>query len=156
MITVKQSSIHNKGVFASKDIKKDQKIIQYVGKKVPKAEADVIGEETLIASNNHKDGGGVYLFELDDNYDIDGNVPNNPARFINHSCSPNCETLNEDGKIWIIAIKDIKENEELFYNYGYELETEDLEDHPCYCKSKNCVGYILAEEHWNKIPAKAL
>tara|TARA_Y100000310_G_scaffold130047_1_gene129218 strand:- start:1958 stop:2461 length:504 start_codon:yes stop_codon:yes gene_type:complete len=153
---VKESSIHNKGIFAKKDIPKGTSIIEYIGRKIKKNEAETIGEKTLKDSENHTKSGGVYLFELNRKYDLDGNVPYNTAKYINHSCNPNCEAITEDNHVWIIALKDIKEGEELNYNYGYDLEIEDLHEHPCHCKSKNCVGVILAEEFWEKIPTKAL
>jgi SET domain-containing protein len=65
----------------------------------------------------------------------------NLAKYINHSCDPNCETDIIRGKIWINAIKDIKKGEELTYDYGYDMDC--YEDHPCRCDSKNCVGYIV-------------
>ena len=70
--------------------------------------------------------------------DIDGNVKYNTARFINHSCDPNCETDVIRGHIWVIALRDIKKGEELAYNYNYEYE--DYEDHKCRCGSNRCVG----------------
>jgi len=68
---------------------------------------------------------------------------------INHSCDPNCEVEIIRGHIWITAIKDIKKGEELGYDYGYDYD--DFKDHPCKCGSKNCIGYIVAEEHWPKV-----
>jgi len=65
----------------------------------------------------------------------------NLAKYINHSCDPNCETDIVRGKIWISAIKDIKKGEELSYDYGYDMHC--FEDHPCRCNSKNCVGFIV-------------
>jgi hypothetical protein len=144
------STIHGKGIYAKKDIPKGVKIIEYVGEKVTKAEADRRGEIVLTLSKNHTVDGGVYIFELNKRHDIDGNVPWNTARLINHSCDPNCETQNIRGHIWIIAIKKIKRGEELFYDYGYAFD-DDYEEHPCHCGSKKCVGYIVKKEDWPKL-----
>jgi len=149
MITVRKSSIHNSGVFADIDIPKGKRIIEYVGEKITTKE----GNRRLAVSNNKNKNdpshGAVYIFELNKRYDIDGNVPYNTARHINHSCDPNCEFDIIRGRIWIIAIRDIKKGEELSYNYGYNIN--NYTDHPCYCGTKRCVGYILNEEDWHKI-----
>lgn len=151
-IIVKNSKIHNKGVFAKKDIPKRAKVIEYIGEKITKAESEKRAERQLEKSKNHTVDGGVYIFELNKKYDIDGKVPWNPAQFINHSCDPNCEVENIRGHLWIIAIKNIKKGEEISYNYGYDFE--DYEEHPCRCGSKNCVKFIVAEEHWPKLRRK--
>ncbi len=151
-IIVKESKIHQKGVFAKKDIPADTRVIEYVGEKVTRAEADKRGEKILEKSKNHTVSGGVYIFELNKRYDIDGSVSYNTAKWINHSCNPNCEVDIIKGHIWIISIKDIKKGEELVYNYGYNME--NYEEHPCKCGSKNCVGYIVAEEDWPKLKRK--
>lgn len=149
-VVVKKSNVHNKGVFAKVDIPKGTKIIEYIGRKITKKESDILADKVLDASKKNPEKGAVYIFELNDKYDIDGNVSWNPARFINHSCNPNCETTNYAGKhIWIEALRNIKKSEELSYNYGYSLD--DYKEHPCKCGSKNCIGYILAEKYWKKI-----
>jgi len=148
-IELKPSIIHNLGVYASKDIAKGTKIIEYVGNKLTKAQADKRADEILEASQKDNSKGMVYIFELNKKYDIDGEVPYNTAKYINHSCNPNCEVEIIKGKIWVIALKDIKKGEELSYNYGYDFE--DYQDHTCKCGSENCIGYILAEEHWFKL-----
>ena len=66
------------------------------------------------------------------------------ARFVNHSCEPNCEAELSDGQVWIIAGRDIAAGEEVTYNYGYDLV--DYREHPCRCGAASCVGYIVAEE----------
>ncbi|MCA9487819.1 MAG: SET domain-containing protein-lysine N-methyltransferase [Nanoarchaeota archaeon] len=148
-IKVKKSNIHNKGVYARKDIPKGAKIIEYVGELITKKEADERADKQIDKSNKKIKNGAVYIFELNKRYDIDGNVSWNKARFINHSCNPNAETEDEDGHIWIKAIKPIKKGDEITYNYGYGWE--DYKDHLCKCGSKNCVGYILDQKHWKKL-----
>lgn len=151
-IEVRDSKIHGKGVFASKNIKKGTKIIEYVGKLVTKEESDDIADEQLERALGNESEGAVYLFDLNKKWDINGNVEWNTARLINHSCDPNCETEGDDDHIWIQAMKDIKKGEELSYNYGYDLD--DFEDHPCKCGSKKCIGYIADEKHWPKLKKK--
>jgi SET domain-containing protein len=148
-IVLKKSPIHNKGVFARKDIPEGTEVIEYVGELIGKSEAEKRGEKVLAESRKSNDKGAVYIFELNDKYDIDGNVSYNTAGYINHSCDPNCEAVNIDDHIWIVALRDIKKGEELSYNYGYGFE--NYEDHPCRCGAADCAGYILAEEHWHKL-----
>lgn len=148
-LVIGNSKIHSSGIYAKEAIPKGAKVIEYVGEKITKEESEKRADDQLEFSKSNPQLGAVYIFELDDEYDIDGNVDYNHARFINHSCSPNCEVDITDGHIWIIAIKDIKKGEEIIYNYQYDIE--DYQDHPCKCGSPNCVGYILDEDHWDKI-----
>jgi len=151
-IALKKSRIHSIGVFAKKDIPKGARIIEYVGEKVTKAEADRRADIPLEKNKKSGDYGAVYIFILNKRYDIDGNVPHNTAQFINHSCDPNCETEIIGGHIWIIALCDIKKGKEIAYNYNYDVE--DYEDHECRCRAKRCVGYILDEDHWPRLKKK--
>jgi hypothetical protein len=91
----------------------------------------------------------AYIFTLNDKQDLDGNVPWNPARFINHSCAPNCEAEKDDDRIWVIATRDIRAGEEITFNYGYDLV--DYKDSPCLCGAPNCVGYMVAEEFFEHV-----
>lgn len=149
LILVKQSSIHNKGIFARIDIAKDTRIIEYVGEKISKAESIRRADIFLKKSKQKKEHGAVYIFELNKRYDIDGAVSYNTARYINHSCNPNCEAHIIRGHIWIVSIRNIKKGEELGYDYGYDVE--HFEDHKCFCSAKNCRGYIVAEDQWHKL-----
>ncbi len=146
---VRESKIHHKGVFATTDIKKDQKILEYVGEKITVEEGDKRAIEIAKKAKLDKNAGAVYIFKLNDKYDLDGNIPNNPAMYVNHSCDPNAEAIDEDEHIWVVATKDIKQGEEITYNYGYDWE--DYKEHPCKCGAKNCVGYILDEDLWPKL-----
>jgi len=103
-ITNKKSRIHSTGVFARRNIPKGTRVIEYVGKKVTKAESDRLADIPLNESKKNEEFGAVYIFILNKRYDIDGNVSYNTARFINHSCDPNCETEIIRGHIWVIAI----------------------------------------------------
>ena len=148
-IKLKKSGIHNTGIFAKKFIPKGTKIIEYVGEKISKEESEKRADQILEESKKHKEKGAVYIFEINKKYDIDGNVPYNTARFINHACEPNCESENIDDRIWITATKDIKEGEELLYDYGYDVDNYD--EHPCICGCENCVGYIAEETKREKL-----
>ena len=91
----------------------------------------------------------MYIFTLDDKWDIDGNVPWNMARLINHSCEPNCEAWIIGRKIYIYSLTDIKEGDELTFDYGFDIEC--YEDHPCRCGKKGCIGYIVSQEQWPEL-----
>lgn len=145
----KKSSIHGFGIFARIKILKDTRIIEYIGEKITKTEADRRGPMLIEYAKKHKQSGAVYIFVLNKKYDIDGHVSYNTAKYINHSCLPNCEVDIIRGHIWIIALRDIQKDEELFYNYGYDMDTYD--EHPCLCKADHCPGFITAEEHWPKL-----
>ena len=123
-----------------KNIPKGKKIIQYIGDKVTKKEGDRRSEKRIKKYLNSKSTGSVYIFELNKKYDIDGSPKYNKARYINHSCNPNCEVEIENNEIWIKSIKKIKKFDELSYDYGYEFDEEDYKDHICKCGSNNCIG----------------
>tara|TARA_B110000444_G_scaffold251567_1_gene279607 strand:+ start:384 stop:887 length:504 start_codon:yes stop_codon:yes gene_type:complete len=150
MWKVKSSKIHGTGVFASKDIKKEENIIEYLGEKITKSEGDRRSALRIKKYLNSKETGSVYIFELNKRYDIDGSFLYNKARYINHSCDPNCEVGIIKGKIWISSIKTIKKDQELSYDYGYVFDKEDYTDHTCKCGSKKCIGYIISHDDWNK------
>ena len=150
MWKVKNSKVHGTGVFAVTDIKKESKIIQYIGEKVSKKEGDKRSAERIKKYLNKKNEGSVYVFELNKKYDIDGSPLYNKARYINHSCNPNCEVDIIKNEIWISAIKNIKKNTELSYDYGYPFDKDDFKDHECKCGSKKCIGYIISQDDWTK------
>ena len=132
----KKSNIHRHGLSAAININKGQKIIQYKGKKVSLNKV-----ETDPKYDNEKE---IYLFNLNKRYDLDGDFKYNTARWFNHSCNPNCEVLEDNKQLWIFAMKDIKKNEELTYDYGFSFD-KDYKQYVCKCGSKNCVGYIVRE-----------
>lgn len=147
---IRESKIHTKGVFAIKDIPKNTCIIEYFGEKVTKAEGNRRVEVSHDTHLKNKEKAGTYLFELNDDYDIDGDVPGNDAKYINHSCEPNSEYRIIGNKIYIYAIRDIKKGEEITYNYGFSFD-EDYEEFRCNCGTKKCSGYMLKEEDWPKV-----
>ncbi len=147
-LKIKKSKIHSTGGFASKDITKGTRIIEYIGNKISKKESEKICDIELAKNKKNKKNGAVYIFELNKKFDIDGNVKWNPARFINHSCSPNAEIEIMKGKIWIISKNKIKKGEEITYDYGYDAE--EWYEHPCKCNSNKCLGYIVGKDNLNK------
>jgi SET domain-containing protein len=132
-VWVGTSRIAGKGLFAAQAIKKGTRILQYIGAKITKAEA----AERLYQGNQ-------YIFEFNERYNIDGKTLKNKARYINHSCDPNCEIYLTPRTIWIVAKRDIQEGEELSYNYGFTAR-----QYRCQCGAKHCCGYILGEEYWD-------
>jgi hypothetical protein len=129
------SHIHRLGGFAWVDLRKGQRIIEYIGPKISKAKA--------LAE---RDRGNAYLFSLDEDYYIDGSVMWNPARFLNHSCAPNCESDIVRDRIWLYAKRRINAGEELTYNYGHGLG--GFEDRPCNCGASACVGFMVDEHYF--------
>ena len=137
---IKKSKIDNRGLYAATNIKKNTKIIEYKGKIITVKET-----ETNPKFDNDK---AIYLFNLNKKYDLDGDFKYNTARLINHSCDPNCEVDGVGLKLWIYAIKDIKKNEELTYDYGFSFD-KDYRDFPCRCGAKKCVGFIVnSQSRW--------
>ena len=135
---IKKSNIDKKGkgLYATKDIKAGTKIINYVGNIITRKESD----ENPKFDNKKP----IYLFNLNNKYDLDGDVSWNTARLINHSCSNNCDYEGKGLRIWIAAIKDIKKDEELTCDYGFSFDS-DYKQFPCKCRSINCAGYIVRE-----------
>ena len=137
---IKKSKIDNRGLYAATNIKKNTKIIEYKGKIITVKET-----ETNPKFDNDK---AIYLFNLNKKYDLDGDFKYNTARLINHSCDPNCEVDGIGLKLWIYAVKDIKKNEELTYDYGFSFD-KDYKDFPCRCGAKKCVGFIVnSQSRW--------
>jgi hypothetical protein len=135
---IKKSNIdkNGKGLYAARDIKEGTKIIDYIGNIITIKESD----ENPKFDNKKP----IYLFNLNNRYDLDGDVSRNTARLINHSCSNNCDYEGKGLRIWITAIKDIKKGEELTCDYGFSYDS-DYREFPCKCESMNCVGYIVRE-----------
>lgn len=145
---VRDSEIHGRGVYAAKAIPKNQRIVEYVGERISKKASERRGN----AQHKHSQETGnaaVYIFTLNEKYDLDGNLPWNIARLINHSCSPNCEAQIDRMRIFIYALRDIKAGEELTFDYGFDVDC--YEDHPCRCGQKNCKGYIVSRTQWREL-----
>ena len=148
---VRGSEIHGRGVYATTFIPKETKIIEYVGELIDKEESEKRGVSQHEQAVKTGDA-AVYIFTLSKRYDIDGNVPWNTARLINHSCNPNCEAWIEGRKIFIHSLTDINAGDELTFDYGFDVEC--YEDHPCRCGKDGCVGYIVSRSQWKELEAK--
>ncbi|MBJ7285859.1 MAG: SET domain-containing protein-lysine N-methyltransferase [Akkermansiaceae bacterium] len=148
---VRGSEIHGRGVYATCDIAKGMKIIEYVGEIIDKDESGKRG-----ISQHHKSlrtgDAAVYIFTLSKKYDIDGNVPWNTARLINHSCNPNCEAWIEGRKIFIHSLSDIQAGDEFTFDYGFDVD--HYEEHPCLCGKDQCIGYIVSRSQWDELGAR--
>ena len=140
-VFVGKSRIAGQGLFTLQHIQKDTRVIHYVGERINKAQS-----AKRLAQGN------AYIFTFSDQYDIDGQVLGNAARYINHSCAPNCAVDITRRNIWIVAMREILAGEELSYNYGYGINRYG--EFPCHCKATNCMRYMLAEEYWGLIKKK--
>ncbi|HEY2951594.1 MAG TPA: SET domain-containing protein-lysine N-methyltransferase [Verrucomicrobiae bacterium] len=141
LIRVQESPIHGWGGFATVSVRRGTRVIEYVGEKIDKHE-----------SNRRLSLDNQFIFFLGEDLNLDGSVDWNRARFLNHSCAPNCDAELIDGRVWIIANRDIRAGEELTFNYGYDLD--DYRAHPCRCGAPNCPGYIVAPEFAENVRAR--
>ncbi len=151
---LRESSIAGVGAFATQPIRKGTRIIEYTGERISNAEADRRYDEDKM-KNHH-----TFLFTLNRRTVVDAAVGGNEARFINHSCAPNCEAVIVDGKrIYIEALVDIPAGAELVYDYQYERTdehtAEDERFYGCACGAPGCRGTILAARKQKKKRAQA-
>ena len=137
-LVFRRSGIHGIGAFALVPIPSGTEVVEYVGERISKAE-----------SLRRCEADNQYIFHVNEESDLDGNVDWNLARYINHGCSPNCEAEMDGERILIKAIRDIPPGAEVTFNYGYDIE--DYRDHPCRCGQPGCVGYIVAEEFFEQV-----
>jgi SET domain-containing protein len=141
-IQVRRSGVHGKGVFALRPIARGEKIIEYTGELITWPEAQ------RRHPHDPDDPNHTFYFHIDDKRVIDANVGGNAARWINHACKPNCEADEEDGRIFIKALRRIAPGEELFYDYGLVIDermTRALKaQFACHCGSRQCRGTMLA------------
>ena len=145
---VRGSEIHGRGVYASCFTPETTRICEYVGEIIDKKQSQRRAV-TQHAKSLESGAAAVYIFTLSRNFDIDGNVPWNTARLINHSCSPNCEAWIEGRRIFIHALRDIHPGEELSYDYGFDVDC--YKEHPCRCGTPECVGHIVSREQWPEL-----
>ena len=139
-LIVRSSEIHAAGCYTTSDIPRDTFIVEYTGPRISQQEADARYDSKTT----------TYLFGLKDpNKVIDGH---GMAMFINHSCEPNCDTEEIDGRVWIVARRNIKAGEELTYDYNLYDGDDDA---PCYCGARNCRGSMYSEEELAKKKAAA-
>jgi SET domain-containing protein len=139
-IEVRDSRVHGLGVYSTRFIPKGTRIIEYTGQRTSWEDAP-----------NDPDDPHTFNFGLTNGLVINPSVDGNDARWINHSCDPNCEAIeHEDDRVYIYALRSLQPGEELFYDYGLELDepiTPELrEEHACLCGSPKCRGNMLSPE----------
>jgi SET domain-containing protein len=141
-IQTRRSGVHGKGVFALVDIPPGETLIEYTGEVITWAEA--------LDRHPHdpSDPNHTFYFHIDEDHVIDAKYGGNSARWINHSCAPNCEADIEDGRVFIRSKRAIQAGEELFYDYGLVIDeplTPKLKaQYPCWCGAPKCRGTLLA------------
>lgn len=134
-VWVGPSRIAGQGLFAAQAFAPGTRILPYSGEKITAPER----ARRLAAGN-------TYIFHLNYRYALDGQTLANTARYINHSCGPNCVVEQDAAILWIVARRPIRPGEELSFQYGYDLQ--HYRDNPCHCGAPTCCGYILAPQYW--------
>jgi uncharacterized protein len=141
LIEVRDSKVHGRGAFAIAAITKGTRLIEYLGERVSHKEADR-RYESKDANDNH-----TFLFIVDARTVIDAGVDGNDARFFNHSCDPNCESVIENGRVYIETLRAAQPGEELTYDYQIQREADDPADidevFACRCGVPQCRGTML-------------
>ncbi|WP_370653996.1 SET domain-containing protein [Rhodoferax sp.] len=141
-LQVRRSGIHGKGVYAVQDIAAGDTLIEYVGEIISWEEAQARHPHDPVNPNH------TFYFHIDESRVIDALYGGNSSRWINHACEPNCEADEQDGRIFIKALRDIAAGEELNYDYGLIIEeryTKKLKaEYPCWCGAASCRGTLLA------------
>jgi hypothetical protein len=141
MIRVRRSKIHGHGVFASRLIPRGTRIVEYLGERVSHEEADRRYEHRPVHDAH------TFLFIVDRSTVVDAGIGGNEARYINHSCQPNCEAEMVRRRIWIRALRNIQPGEELAYDYRIGRDADDPPDideiFRCRCGAKKCRGTML-------------
>jgi uncharacterized protein len=141
---VRKSGIHGRGVFALVDIPKGTRLIEYLGERMSHDEADRRYGEL------HDGSAHTMLFAATDEVVIDATQWGSSARWINHSCAPNCDAFEEDGRVFIETRRNVRAGTELVYDYELivdEPHTAKLKrEHACYCGSKKCRGTMLGKK----------
>lgn len=150
LVEARNSPIHGRGVYAIAPIRKGTRILEYLGDRISHAEADRRYE------TKGDDDGHTFLFIASNRTVIDAGVDGNDARFINHHCDPNCETVIEGSRVFIDAIRSIKPGDELGYDYQLTWEStdepEELALYSCRCGAKKCRGTMLDRHAVDKKP----
>jgi SET domain-containing protein len=145
LFEIRASPMHGVGAFATRRIRTGTRLIEYAGKRITPDEADAQYPE--VRGMHHH----TQLFAIDDDVVIDASIDGNDARFINHSCDPNCDAVvDDDDRIWIETIRDVAPGEELAYDYAFVLSERHTpaakQRYPCRCGSAKCRGTILARK----------
>jgi SET domain-containing protein len=143
-VSVRRSPIQGRGMFALRPIRKGARVIEYIGERISHREAD--------RRHTSEDGWSPHtmLFIVDGKTVIDATSRGNSARWINHSCRPNCEAVDDTGRIYIEAIRDIRPGDELTYDYNLRLDDPHTpaakKAHACHCGAPRCRGTLLGKK----------
>jgi SET domain-containing protein len=139
-IAARRSGIHGRGVFAVSPIAAGSRLIEYKGVRMSEAESDAMGTDSTH----------TFLFMMDNNEVIDGGRNGNTSRWINHSCMPNCEAVEENGRVFMDAVRPIEPGDEVTIDYSLYLEaryTAALKrEYACACGARQCRGTMLASK----------
>lgn len=147
---VRRSGVHGKGVYAVVPVAAGESLLEYLG--------EIISWDEALLRHPHdpSDPQHTFYFHIDDSRVIDAGVGGNSARWINHSCEPNCEAQQEGQRVFIRALRDIQPGEELFYDYGLVIDerlTPQLKAlYPCWCGHTQCRGTLLAPKRRTRTP----
>jgi SET domain-containing protein len=140
---IRPSPIQGLGAFATVAIPAGTRLVEYAGERLTPAQAEARYPDD--GTRHH-----TYLFAIDDAVVVDAAVGGNAARYLNHSCAPNCDAVIEDGRIWRETVHDIEPGEELVYDYAYVLAERHTpaakRRYPCGCGAVTCRGTILARK----------
>ena len=138
---IRSSPIQGRGAFALRRIRKGTRIIEYTGERITPQEADERYDDDAV------DRPHTFLFTVNRRVVIDGAVVGNEAKYINHSCDPNCEAVDEDGRIFVEALRTIQPGDELTYDYHLHrpgpFRKKWLKQYACHCGAANCRGTML-------------
>jgi hypothetical protein len=142
-VVVRKSAIQGRGVFATRDIEKGARVVEYVGERITHDEAEDRYDDEEMRRHH------TFVFSIDDKHCVDASVGGNEARFINHSCEPNAFTRVVRSRIFVIAGRDIAKGEEVLYDYWYTTDDSYTPDdlrrmYPCRCGVETCRGTLAA------------
>ena len=147
-IQTRRSGVHGKGVFALQDLAEGETLIEYVGELIDWPEA-LERHPHDPEQPNH-----TFYFHLESGLVIDANVGGNSSRWINHSCAPNCLADEDDGRVFIKALRNIAAADELFYDYGLMIDARYtkklLAEYQCRCGAAHCRGTMLTPKDKKK------
>ena len=139
---VRRSTIHGNGVFARRTIEAGECIVEYEGERITSDESAIRAEKSGGPINH------TFFFSLADGMVIDGGSGGNDSRYINHACEPNCEAYEEDGRVYVYALHEIEQGDELYYNYALIYEERHTaavrKQFACRCGAPSCTGTMLA------------
>lgn len=139
---IRRSPLHGKGAFATRPLAPGTRLIEYAGARLTPRQADARDKARQRAGQHH-----TFLFAIDDDLVIDAGDGGNAARWLNHSCAPNCDVVVDGRRLWIETLHDIEPGEELVYDYAFVLPERHTParkaQYPCHCGAATCRGTML-------------